>query len=162
MPSFDIVSKTDIHEIDNAIAGVRREIETRFDFKGSRCTVERTENDITLVADDEPKLQQMQELLRVHVTRRKLDAAALDFSRKPERGAGDTLRHVVTVKQGIAQDLARTIVKGVKDSKMKVQISIQGDELRVTGKKRDDLQDAIKLVRGMKIEQPLQYINFRD
>ena len=162
MPSFDIVSKTDIHEIDNAIAGVRREIETRFDFKGSRCTVERTENDITLVADDEPKLQQMQELLRVHVTRRKLDAAALDFSRKPERGAGDTLRHVVNVKQGIAQDLARTIVKGVKDSKMKVQISIQGDELRVTGKKRDDLQDAIKLVRGMKIEQPLQYINFRD
>lgn len=162
MPSFDIVSKTDIHEIDNALAGVRREIETRFDFKGSRCTVERNENDITLLADDEPKLQQMQELLRVYVTRRKLEAAALDFSKKPERAAGDALRQVVTVKQGIAQDLAKTIVKGIKDSKMKVQVSIQGDELRVTGKKRDDLQDAIQLVRGMKIEQPLQYINFRD
>ncbi len=162
MPSFDIVSKTDIHEIDNALAGVRREIETRFDFKGSRCTVERNENDITLLADDEPKLQQMQELLRVYVTRRKLEAAALDFSKKPERAAGDALRHVVTVKQGIAQELAKTIVKGIKDSKMKVQVSIQGDELRVTGKKRDDLQDAIQLVRGMKIEQPLQYINFRD
>lgn len=162
MPSFDIVSKTDVHEIDNAIAGVRREIETRFDFKGSRCTIERTENDITLVADDETKLQQMHELLRVYVTRRKLDAAALDFSAKPERAAGDTLRHVVTVKQGIAQDLAKTIVKGIKDSKMKVQVAIQGDELRVTGKKRDDLQEAIQLVRNMKIEQPLQYINFRD
>ncbi|MBP2290446.1 YajQ family cyclic di-GMP-binding protein [Azospirillum rugosum] len=162
MPSFDIVSKTDIHEIDNALNGMRREIETRFDFKGSRCTVERTENDITLLADDGPKLEQMQELLRVYVTRRKLDAGALDFSNKPERAAGDALRQVITVKQGIAQDLGKTIVKAIKDAKMKVQVSIQGDELRVTGKKRDDLQDAIQLVRGLKIEQPLQYVNFRD
>ncbi|MCW2243479.1 YajQ family cyclic di-GMP-binding protein [Azospirillum canadense] len=162
MPSFDIVSKTDIHEIDNALNGMRREIETRFDFKGSRCTVERTENDITLLADDDPKLQQMQELLRVYVTRRKLDAGALDFSKQPERAAGDALRQVITVKQGIAQDLGKTIVKAIKDSKMKVQVSIQGDELRVTGKKRDDLQDAIQVVRGLKIEQPLQYVNFRD
>ncbi len=162
MPSFDIVSKTDIHEIDNALNGMRREIETRFDFKGSKCTVERTENDITLLADDDPKLQQMQELLRVYVTRRKLDAGALDFSKQPERAAGDALRQVITVKQGIAQDLGKTIVKAIKDSKMKVQVSIQGDELRVTGKKRDDLQDAIQVVRGLKIEQPLQYVNFRD
>jgi uncharacterized protein YajQ (UPF0234 family) len=162
MPSFDIVSKTDVHELDNAIAGVRREIETRFDFKGSHCTIERLENDITIVADDDPKLRTLHELLRMYVTRRKLDAAALDFSKKPERAAGDTFRHVVTIKQGIAQDLAKTIVKGVKDSKLKVQVSIQGDELRVTGKKRDDLQDAIQHVRGMKIEQPLQYVNFRD
>ncbi|QCO04473.1 YajQ family cyclic di-GMP-binding protein [Azospirillum argentinense] len=162
MPSFDIVSKTDIHEIDNALNGMRREIETRFDFKGSRCTVERTENDITLLADDAPKLEQMQELLRVYVTRRKLDAGALDYSKLPERAAGDALRQVVTVKQGIAQDLGKTIVKAIKDAKMKVQVSIQGDELRVTGKKRDDLQDAIALVRGLKIEQPLQYLNFRD
>ncbi|WP_188259704.1 YajQ family cyclic di-GMP-binding protein [Azospirillum tabaci] len=162
MPSFDIVSKTDIHEIDNALNGMRREIETRFDFKGSRCTVERTENDITLLADDAAKLDQMQELLRVYVTRRKLDAGALDYSKPPERAAGDALRQVVTVKQGIAQDLGKTIVKAIKDAKMKVQVSIQGDELRVTGKKRDDLQDAIALVRGLKIEQPLQYVNFRD
>lgn len=162
MPSFDIVSETDIHEIDNAIAGARREIETRFDFKGSKCTIERLENDITLLADDAPKLAQMQELLRVHVTRRKLDAAALDFSATPERAAGDALRHKVTVKQGIAQELAKTIVKGIKDAKLKVQVSIQGDELRVTGKKRDDLQDAIAHVKRMGIEQPLQYQNFRD
>ncbi|SMF32127.1 hypothetical protein SAMN02982917_1567 [Azospirillum oryzae] len=162
MPSFDIVSKTDVHEVDNAIAGVRREIETRFDFKGSKCTVERTENEIVLLADDATKLEQMQELLRVYVTRRKLDAAALDFSAKPERAAGDALRQPVTIKQGIAQDLAKTIVKGIKDSKMKVQVSIQGDELRVTGKKRDDLQDAIALVKRLGIEQPLQYQNFRD
>lgn len=162
MPSFDIVSKTDIHEIDNAINGMRREIETRFDFKGSRCSVERTENELVLVADDDTRLQQMHELLRVYVTRRKLDAGALDFSAKAERAAGDTLRQVVTVKQGIAQDLGKSIVKAIKDSKMKVQVSIQGDELRVTGKKRDDLQDAIQLVKGMQIEQPLQYVNFRD
>ncbi|MFD1627089.1 YajQ family cyclic di-GMP-binding protein [Azospirillum griseum] len=162
MPSFDIVSKTDIHEIDNAIAGVRREIETRFDFKGSKCTVERTDNTIVLLADDEPKLLQMQELLRVYVTRRKLDASALDFSTKPERAANDALRHSVTVKQGIAQELAKRIVKSIKDSKMKVQVSIQGDELRVSGKKRDDLQEAIAHVKRMGIEQPLQYDNFRD
>ncbi|PWC90523.1 YajQ family cyclic di-GMP-binding protein [Azospirillum sp. TSO5] len=162
MPSFDIVSETDVHEIDNALAGVRREIETRFDFKGSKCTVERTENEIVLLADDAPKLAQMQELLRVYVTRRKLDAAALDFTAQPQRAAGDALRHTVTIKQGIAQDLAKTIVKGIKDSKMKVQVSIQGDELRVTGKKRDDLQDAIALVKRLGIEQPLQYQNFRD
>ncbi len=162
MPSFDIVSKTDVHEIDNAIAGVRREIETRFDFKGSKCTIERTENEIVLLADDATKLEQMQELLRVYVTRRKLDAAALDFSAKAERAAGDALRQPVTIKQGITQDLAKTIVKGIKDSKMKVQVSIQGDELRVTGKKRDDLQDAIAVVKRMGIEQPLQYQNFRD
>ena len=162
MPSFDIVSKTDVHELDNAIAGVRREIETRFDFKGSHCTIERTEDDIAIVADDQTKLNTLHELLRMHTTRRKLEASALDFSKKPERAAGDTLRHVVTVKQGIAQDLAKSIVKSIKDSKMKVQVSIQGDELRVTGKKRDDLQEAIQHVRGMKIEQPLQYVNFRD
>lgn len=162
MPSFDIVSKVDVHEIDNALAGVRREVEQRFDFKGSKSTVERDDLTITILADDEPKLNQLHELLKVHVTRRKLDAAFLDFSAKPEPAAGSMVRHLVTIRQGIAQDLAKTIVKGVKDSKLKVQIAIQGDELRVTGKKRDDLQVAIQHVRGMKIEQPLQYVNFRD
>ncbi|HEY0835544.1 MAG TPA: YajQ family cyclic di-GMP-binding protein [Azospirillum sp.] len=162
MPSFDIVSKTEISEVDNALAGVRREIETRYDFKGSKCTVERAENDVTVHADDQSKLDQIHELLRIHMTRRKLDANFLDFSTKVEKAAGDTVRHVVKIRQGIAQDLAKQIVKAIKDSKMKVQISIQGDELRVTGKKRDDLQEAIQYVRGLKIEQPLQYVNFRD
>ncbi|WP_029011138.1 YajQ family cyclic di-GMP-binding protein [Azospirillum halopraeferens] len=162
MPSFDIVSKTDIHEVDNALAGVRREVDQRFDFKGSHCTLERTDNTIAIAADDEPKLNQLHELLKVHVTRRKVDANFLDFSAKVEKAAGSTVRHTVTVREGIAQDLAKQIVKSIKDAKLKVQVAIQGDELRVSGKKRDDLQAAIQHVRGMSLEQPLQYVNFRD
>jgi uncharacterized protein YajQ (UPF0234 family) len=161
MPSFDIVSKTDLTEVDNAINGARREIDTRFDFKGSKCTIERKEESITLFADDDMKLKQMQELLRGYVTRRKLDAGALEF-KDPERATGNAVRQVVVVKQGIDKELAKKIVKAIKDAKLKVQASIQGDELRVSGKKRDDLQEAIALVRGLKIEQPLQYVNFRD
>ncbi|MFN4090389.1 MAG: YajQ family cyclic di-GMP-binding protein [Alphaproteobacteria bacterium] len=161
MPTFDIVSKTDLHEVDNALDNLRREVGQRFDFKGSKCTIERQENVVTILADDNPKLSQMQELLRGHVTRRKLDASALDFG-TPERAGGDMIRQTVTVKQGIDRDLARTIIKALKDGKLKVQASIQGDELRVSGKNRDDLQSAIALVRGLKIEQPLQYLNFRD
>jgi cyclic-di-GMP-binding protein len=161
MPTFDIVSKTDLHEVDNALDNLRREIGQRFDFKGSKSTVERQENTITILADDDPKLKQMQELLRGHVTRRKLDASALDFG-TPEKAASNMVRQVVTVKQGIDREVARQIIKAVKDSKLKVQTAIQGDELRVTGKNRDDLQAAIALVRGLGIEQPLQYLNFRD
>jgi hypothetical protein len=161
MPSFDIVSKTDLAEVDNAVQGAMREISTRFDFKGAKCTIERKEALITLLADDDMKLRQMQELLRGYMVRRKLDAAALDF-KEPEKASGNTLRQEVTVKQGIDQTLGKRIVKELKDSKLKVQVSIQGDELRVTGKKRDDLQEAIAFVRAMKIEQPLQYQNFRD
>lgn len=161
MPSFDIVSKTDLAEVDNAVNGMRREIETRFDFKGSKCTIERKDELLTMLADDDLKLRQMQELLKGYITRRKLDAGALDF-KPPEKASGNTLRQVVQVKQGIESTLAREIVKALKDSKIKVQIAIQGDELRVSGKKRDDLQEAIQLVREMKIELPLQYVNFRD
>ncbi len=161
MPAFDIVSKTEITEVDNALAGMRREIETRFDFKGSKCSIERKENALTLLADDDLKLKQMHELLKTYMTRRKLDAGALEF-KDVEKASGNSVRQVVNVKQGIDQTLAKKIVKAIKDAKMKVQASIQGDELRVTGKKRDDLQDAIQLVKGLKIEQPLQYVNFRD
>ena len=161
MPSFDIVSKTDIHEVDNALDNLRREIGQRFDFKGSKCSIDRQENVLIVLADDEPKLKQMQELLRGHVTRRKLDAAALDFGTS-ETAAGNMVRQTVTVKQGIDRDLARQITKAIKDGKLKVQAAIQGDELRVTGKNRDDLQAAIQLVKGLGIEQPLQYNNFRE
>jgi cyclic-di-GMP-binding protein len=161
MPSFDIVSETDLAEVDNAIQGVMREIGTRFDFKGSKCTVERKEALITLLADDDMKLRQMQELLRGYMVRRKLEASALEF-KDPQTASGNTLRQEVNIKQGIDQTLAKRIVKEIKDSKLKVQVSIQGDELRVTGKKKDDLQEAIAFVRAMKIEQPLQYQNFRD
>lgn len=161
MPSFDIVSKTDMAEVDNAVQGVAREIGTRFDFKGSHCTIERKEALITILADDDMKLRQMQELLKGYMVRRKLDASALEF-KDPQRASGNALRQEVVVKQGIDQTLGKRIVKDIKDSKMKVQVSIQGDELRVSGKKKDDLQDTIAFVRGLKIEQPLQFVNFRD
>ncbi|HZT89326.1 MAG TPA: YajQ family cyclic di-GMP-binding protein [Stellaceae bacterium] len=161
MPSFDIVSRLDLAEVDNAIAGIAREIGTRFDFKGSKCSVERNEGAISVVADDDLKLKQVHELLKVHLTRRKVDSAALDY-KPPEKAAGNTLRQTIVLRQGIDADLARRLVREVKDSKLKVQVAVQGGELRVTGKKRDDLQAAIALVRGLKIEQPLQYVNFRE
>jgi uncharacterized protein YajQ (UPF0234 family) len=107
------------------------------------------------------KLRQMQELLRGYVTRRKLDAGALEF-KDAEKASGNSVRQEVIIKQGIDQKLGKEIVKAIKDAKLKVQTAIQGDELRITGKKRDDLQEAIALIRGLKIEQPLQYVNFRD
>ncbi len=161
MPSFDIVSKTDLAEVDNALAGVTREIAQRFDFKGAKCSVERKDASITVLADDDAKLRQMHELLRVHFTRRSVDPKALDF-KTVEKAAGNTVRQEVVVKQGIDKDLAKRLVKEIKDSKIKVQAAIQGDELRVTGKKRDELQETIALVRKLDIQQPLQFINFRD
>jgi cyclic-di-GMP-binding protein len=161
VPSFDIVSRIELPEVDNALAGITREIGTRFDFKGSKCKVERQEGALNVIADDELKLKQMHELLKVHMTRRKVDPAALDY-KTPEKASGNTLKQTIVLRQGIDADLARQLIREIKDSKLKVQVSIQGDELRVTGKKRDDLQAAITVARGMKIEQPLQYVNFRD
>jgi len=161
MPSFDIVSRTDLAEVDNALQGARREIATRFDFKGSNCSFERTDQTLTLKADDDYKLKQMQDLLRGYMVRRKLEVSALDFG-KTESAPGNTVRQLVTVKQGIERELAQRIVKEIKGTKMKVQAAIQGDELRVTGKKRDDLQKTIDLIKSLKIGQPLQYVNFRD
>ena len=161
MPSFDIVSRIDLAEVDNALAGMTREISTRFDFKGSKCTIDRQDGMVTLLADDELKLKQMHELLKVHLTRRKVDPAALDY--KPtEKASGNRLRQAVVLRHGVDANLARQLIREIKDSKLKVQVSIQGDEVRVTGKKRDDLQAAIAVARGLKIDQPLQYLNFRD
>ena len=161
MPSFDIVSKTDLAEVDNALANIAREIETRFDFKGSKCKIERKDDTLTVHADDPLKLKQIHELIRTHFTRRKVDPGALDF-KEPEKASGDTVRQTILVKQGLDKELAKRLVKEIKDAKLKVQASIQGDELRVTGKNRDDLQTAIQHVKGLKIEQPLQYVNFRE
>jgi hypothetical protein len=161
MPSFDIVSRLDLAEVDNALAGITREIGTRFDFKGSKCTIARNEGIITIVADDELKLKQVHELLRVHLTRRKIDPGALDY-KTPEKASGNTLRQTIALRQGIDTDLARRLVREVKDSKLKVQVAVQGAEVRIVGKKRDDLQAAIALVRSLDIDQPLQYVNFRE
>jgi hypothetical protein len=161
MPSFDIVSRLDLAEVDNALAGMAREIATRFDFKGAKAKVEREEGALTIFADDDLKLKQMHELLKAHLTRRKVDPAALEF-KPPEKAAGQTLRQTVALRQGISADLAKQLARAIKDSKLKVQAAIQGEELRVTGKKRDDLQAAIAMLRGLKTEQPLQYVNFRE
>ena len=161
MPSFDIVSRIDLAEVDNAVAGMSREIATRFDFKGSKCTIARNEGVLALRADDELKLKQMHELLRVHLTRRKVEPGALEYQ-PPEKASGNTVRQAIVLRQGVSADLARRLIREIKDQKLKVQVSVQGEELRVAGKNRDDLQAAIAAVRGLKLEQPLQYLNFRD
>jgi uncharacterized protein YajQ (UPF0234 family) len=161
MPSFDIVSKTDMAEIDNALANMMREIGQRYDFKNSKSKIERKEAEIAIDADDELKLKQMHELLQGHLARRKIDAGVIDY--KPvEKAAGQAVRQKAVIRQGIDRELAKRIVKEIKDGKFKVQVSVQGDELRVSGKKRDDLQAVIQHIKGLTIEQPLQYVNFRD
>lgn len=161
MPSFDIQSKTDLAEVENAVQGVMREVTTRFDFKGSISKVERQDGELTLLADDALKLKQLQDLLKGYFVRRNLDPGCLDWQAE-EKASGNSVRQKVLVRQGIDRELGKKIVKSLKDSGLKVQVAIQGDELRVTGKKRDDLQAAIAHVKAMGLEQPLQYVNFRD
>jgi cyclic-di-GMP-binding protein len=161
VPSFDIVSRIELAEVDNALAAIMREIGTRFDFKGSKCKVERQEGVLNVTADDDLKLKQMHELLKVHMTRRKVDPAALEY-KPPEKASGNTLKQTIRLRQGVDAELARQLIREIKDKKLKVQVAVQGDELRVTGKKRDDLQAVIAAARALKIEQPLQYVNFRD
>jgi len=161
MPSFDIVSRTDMVEVDNAIQGAMREIGTRYDFKGSSSSIELTGEAILIKTEDDLKLKQVQELLRGHMAKRKVDVGMLDF-KEPEKAFGNSLRQTVAIKQGVERDLAQKIIKTIKASKAKVQVAIQGDELRVTGKKRDDLQGAIAVVKEGKLNQPVQYVNFRD
>ena len=161
MPSFDIVSKPDLPSVNNAVDGVKREISTRYDFKGSQSKVEISENVITITADDELKRKQVEELLNTHVTRQKVNSKFLSYE-KIEVGSGNTIRQVVEVKNGIAREDSQRIIKLVKSMKNKVQIQIQGDELRVSGKKRDELQTTISLIKDKFDYIPLQYINFRD
>lgn len=161
MPSFDIVSKTDLSEVDNALQNLEREITQRYDFKGSKSRVERKDDELTIYADDDLKLKQMHELLQGHLARRKIAPGAIDY-RTPEKAAGQSMRQVAVIKTGIDKELAKRLVKDIKSAKLKVQVAIQGDELRVSGKKRDDLQEAIAYVKSLEIEQPLQFINFRD
>jgi uncharacterized protein YajQ (UPF0234 family) len=162
MPSFDIVSETDLQEVDNAVNQVVKEIGTRYDFKGSKSKVVRKDAEITLHADDDYRREQIVEILKEKLVRRKIDVRVLSFG-TVEPASGGMVRQVVSVRQGIEADLARQLVKMLKDSKIKVQTAIQGAELRVTGKKRDDLQEAIALVKAdPSVEMPLQFTNFRE
>ncbi len=161
MPSFDVVSKTDMAEVDNAIQNVMREIGQRYDFKGSKSTVTLDEAEITINADDDLKLKQIHEILQGHLSRRGVEPGVLDY-KAIEQAAGQSVRQKVAIKQGIEKDLAKKLVKEIKATKAKVQVAIQGDELRVTGKKRDDLQEVIAFLKEKGGEQPLQFENFRD
>lgn len=161
MPSFDVVSEIDLAEADNAVQNVMREIGTRYDFKGSQSKVEIKEGVITLFADDDLKLRQLHEILQGNMQKRGIEPGSLDYQ-KEEAAAGQSVRQMVLLKQGINKDLAKDLVKKIKAEKFKVQVAIQGEELRVTGKKRDDLQTVIGFLKGLPIEQPLQYKNFRD
>jgi hypothetical protein len=161
MPSFDVVSRTDLMEVDNAINGVKREIKQRFDLAGTKCDIERIDDTLTMIADDTMKLTQVEGLLRGYLARRKVAQGAFEF-KATQDAAGGTIRQSISIRQGIDVDLGRKITKAVKGAKIKVQVSIQGSELRMSGKKRDDLQKTIAFIKEMNIEQPLQYVNFRD
>ena len=161
MPSFDIVSRVDFQEIDNAIANALREITNRYDFKGSNTTVERSEKVITIVTDDDLKLSQVNDILISHFVRRKLDPLALGKKDK-EKAGGDRIRQTISLVEGIEQDVAKKITSEIKSSKMKVQAKINGNELRIDGKKRDDLQAAMQLIEDLNVGIPVQFINFRD
>ena len=160
MPSFDIVSEVDVQEVRNAVDQANREIGTRFDFKGVDAKFEQNESEITLRAEQEFQLQQMMDILRQKLVKRKVDIACMDI-KDPETTLS-AARQQVIIKQGIDTDTARTMVKAIKTSKIKVQAQIQGEQVRVTGKKRDDLQQIIAMLREADYGLPLQYQNFRD
>ena len=161
MPSFDVVSRVDFQEIDNAIANALREITNRYDFKGSNTSVERKEKIITILTDDDLKLSQVDDILISHFVRRKLDPLALG-KKDNEKAGGDRIRQTITLVEGIEQDIAKKITSEIKNSKMKIQAKINGNELRIDGKKRDDLQASMKLIEDLKTGIPIQFINFRD
>ena len=161
MPSFDIVSETDMQEMSNAVNQVIKEITTRFDFKASKASIELGDDTITVVGDDINKLNTVTEILRAKLVRRKLEPSCLEYE-DAEDASGGTKRQLIRIKQGVSTDLAKAIVKQIKQEKMKVQAAIQGDQVRVTGKKRDDLQQVMALVRGMDTDRPLSFTNFRD
>jgi len=160
MPSFDIVSEIDLHEVTNAVDQANREVGTRFDFKGSNASFELKESVITLVGENEFQLQQMRDILQPRLAKRGVDLLCLKID--PPQTTGRQAKQTLTLRQGIDTPLAKQIVKLIKDSKMKVQAAIQGDQVRVTGKKRDDLQEAIALLKKSDLELPLQFTNFRD
>jgi hypothetical protein len=161
MPSFDIVSQVNQQEVKNAIEQANKEIANRYDFKGSDARIEQKDLELTVFADDDFKLGQVMDVLRGRLAKRSVDARYLEPG-TVEKISGDRIKQPVKIKNGIAQDKAKGIVKLIKDSKLKVAGSIQGDAVRVSGAKKDDLQAAIQLVRGSITDLPLQFINFRD
>lgn len=160
MPSFDIVSEYDSHEASNAIDQANRELDTRFDFRGSNASFSLDVQTIMLESDNEFQLQQMLDIVNNKLTKRGIDIACLEIGDAEQRG--HRARQSLTLREGIDQDTAKKIVKMIKDKKLKVQAAIQGDKVRVTGKKRDDLQAVMSMLKEAKLDIPLQFNNFRD
>ncbi|MEE3058155.1 MAG: YajQ family cyclic di-GMP-binding protein [Pseudomonadota bacterium] len=160
MPSFDIVSEINMEEVRNATENASRELSTRFDFRGIDASFEYKDKTVVMKAEAEFQLQQMESMFRTAMSKRNVDTSSMDV--KPYDAHGRTYRQTITFQEGIEQPMAKKIVKLVKDAKIKVQTAIQGEELRVTGKKRDDLQQVISLVKESNLGQPFQFKNFRD
>lgn len=160
MPSFDIVSEINMEEVRNATENASRELSTRFDFRGVEASFEYKDEMVAMSAEADFQLQQMESMFRTACSKRNLDTSAIDL--KPLDHRGKTYRRNIAFKQGIEQATAKKLVKLIKDSKIKVQTAIQGDQLRITGKKRDDLQQVIALIKSEDLGQPFQFNNFRD
>jgi len=160
MPSFDVVSEVDLQEVRNAVDQANREVGTRFDFKGANAKFEQAGAEITLRAEVEFQLQQMMDILEKKLVKRKVDIGSMDI-KEPETTI-NAARQLITIRQGIDSDTCRKVVKAIKAAKLKVQTQVQGEQVRVTGKKRDDLQQVIALLKETDFDFPFQYINFRD
>ncbi|MDO9214356.1 MAG: YajQ family cyclic di-GMP-binding protein [Methylococcales bacterium] len=160
MPSFDIISEFDMHEAKNAVDQASKEVDTRFDFKGTNSSFELKDEKLIMVSESTFQLQQMFSIICAKLSRRGIDIACMEVGEA--KGSGKLMRQEITLKQGIESVAAKKIVKLIKDKKLKVQAAIQGDKVRVTGKKRDDLQEVIQMLRDEKLEIPLQFDNFRD
>ena len=163
MPSFDVVSRVDMQEMDNAVNQVKKEISTRFDFRGSRTQIDldRKEAKIQVLTEDEMKIRAIKDMLVAKAVRRSIDAQALVFG-PTEKAGGDMVRQTVTIHNGIDIETARKVVKQVKETKLKVQAAIQGEEVRITGRQRDDLQEAIQALKETDFGMPLQFVNYRE
>ena len=161
MPSFDVVSRIDHQEIDNAIGNATREITTRYDFKGSNTSIEKKDNSIVVLTDDEMKAGQVNDMLVTHFVRRKVDPLCLK-KKELEKAGGNKIKQIYDLIEGIDQSICKKLIADVKSSKIKVQVKINGNELRVDGKKKDDLQSVIQLIESSNTGIPIQFINFRD
>ena len=159
MPSFDVVSELDVHEVTNAMDNAAKELERRYDLRG-KATIEFKDKTITLTAEADFMLEQLIEIIKLALVKRKIDIQCLEY--KEAYGSGKVVKQEVVLRDGIDQALAKKIVAAVKEAKLKVQASIQGDQVRITGKKRDDLQEAMALLRKQELGMPLQFNNFRD
>ena len=160
MPSFDIVSELDKHEITNAVDQANREVTNRFDFKGTKARFEQNGNEVILVGEAEFQLKQLYDILENKLIKRGIDVACVELS-DPTSNVAEA-RQVATLREGLDSVLSKKLVKMIKDAKLKVQAAVQGEQVRVTGKKRDDLQQVIAMLKGADVEMPLQYTNFRD